>query len=248
MGSPDATPIFVLGMPRSGTSLIEQILASHPQVHGAGEISIMPDIAARLIPQLTGLHNPQAINLLHPGAYVSIADHYINGLRSHCPEQKPYIVDKMPNNFFHIGLIKLLLPNAKIIHCVRDSMDTCWSLYRQHFGINHPYCYDQHALGKFYLRYQQLMQHWENVLPHAIYEVQYEKLVAAPEKEVSALLEHCALPWDESCLKFYDTKRTVNTASMQQVRQPIYHSALKSWQPLEKHLTTLSEALGIASA
>jgi len=243
VGISDATPIFVLGMPRSGTSLVEQILASHSQVHGAGEINKMPEIAMRLIPRVSGRDFPRAIYSMNTESFAMFAQHYLRGLRSHCPVSKPHIIDKMPNNYFNIGLIQLLFPNATIIHCVRDPMDTCWSIFRQYFNGMHPYAYDQKLLGRYYLRYQQLMEHWHTVLPGKIFDVHYEQLVENPEKIIPELLNHCNLPWDKECLSFHRTKRTVNTASMQQVRRPMYKSSLKSWSPITEELADLRKTL-----
>ncbi len=243
VGNSQASPIFVLGMPRSGTSLVEQILASHPSVHGAGELGVMPDIMTTLLRQLTGSLNPHAVHHLNPEAFASLAHHYLNVSRSH--SSKPYIIDKMPNNIFYIGMIRLLFPNAKIIHCVRDPMDTCWSLYRQCFQDAHYYSYDQQSLGRFYVRYQQLMQHWKRVLgDDAIYDISYEQLVTKPESMMASLLDYCGLPWDDACLSFHTTKRAVATASMRQVRRPIYHSSLQSWKPVAHELAPLREILG----
>ena len=239
----NAAPIFVLGMPRAGTTLVEQMLASHPLVHGAGELHTLPDIITRLIPQLTGQLDPRTIRHIHPRALASFAELYLNVLRSHCPEGKAYIVDKMPNNFFNIGLIRLLLPRAKIIHCVRDPMDTCWSLYRQHFNGAHHYSYDQISLGRFHLRYQQLMRHWHRVLPGAIHDVHYEQLVQNPRQTMAGLLRHCGMPWDDKCLAFYKTERSISTASMRQVRQPLYKSSLRSWLPVAEKLADLHATL-----
>lgn len=247
LGSADETPIFVLGIPRSGTSLVEQILASHPLVHGAGEVNIMPDIVSRLLPQLTGQFGPQALTQLNPEAFQSLANHYVKTLRSHCPQAKRHIVDKMPSNLFNIGMIRILFPQARIIHCARDPMDTCWSLYRQLFSGTHPYCYDQKTLGRFHLRYQQLMRHWHRVLPQgSIYELRYEQLLENPRETITDLLDHCHLSWEEPCFDFHRTQRTVNTASMRQVRRPLYKTSLESWKPVAGKLADLRQILGLA--
>jgi hypothetical protein len=151
----------------------------------------------------------------------------------------------MPNNFYLIGLIRLLFPHARIIHCVRDPMDTCWSLFRENFGTHHGYCYDQRALGNYYGHYQKLMDHWHAVLPGVIHDVHYETLVEQPEKTARELLEYCNLSWEDKCLAFYRTKRVVNTASASQVRRPIYKTSLKSWLPVAEELTTLRTTLKV---
>lgn len=241
--NPDIQPIFVLGMPRSGTSLVEQILASHPLVHGAGELGTLPNIMTQHLPALTGSLDPSTIRQLDAANLASLAAHYLNILKSHSPD-KPYVVDKMPNNIFNIGVIRLLFPHAPIIHCVRDPMDTCWSLYKHRFNEGHDYSYDQESLGRYFLRYQQLMRHWHTVLPGQIYDIHYESLIAQPQPEIEGLLAQCDLPWDENCLNFHQTNRSVRTASMRQVRKPIYHSSIHSWRAVAKQLEPLRQALG----
>lgn len=241
----DATPIFVLGMPRSGTSLVEQILASHSLVYGAGEIDVIPRVAEKLIPQLAGGQFPRVLQRMDKKAFRLLAEHSLRQFRSYCPDNSPHIVAKTPNNFFLIGLITLLFPRAAIIHCVRNPMDNCWSLFRQHFVGSHPFCYDQGTIGRYYCRYQKLMRHWHNVLPGVIYDVQYETLVSRPEAAIRALIEHCRLPWEDRCLAFYRTKRVVTTASFRQVRRPIYSTSLNAWEPLAQELAPLRAALGV---
>lgn len=243
VGRTDATPIFVLGMPRSGTTLVTQILASHSGVYGAGETSIMPNIGERIIPQITGMPFTRAVASMDAPAFAGIANLYLQQLSAYCPGITAQIVDKTPSDFFMIGLIRLLFPRAPIIHCVRDPMDTCWSLFRQNFGWAHGYCYDQRALGRYYRRYQRLMDHWHKVLPGEIHDVQYEEMVAQPERTIRALLEYCGLPWEDRCLAFYRTKRVVNTASAVQVRRPIYKTSIKSWLPVAEELAPLRAAL-----
>jgi len=245
VGSPDTTPIFIVGMPRSGSSLIEHILASHSAVYGNGEVDIIPRIAGHIIPQMTGLPDPQGINNLGQEAFTQIIEQVLRELRSYCLKNKPRITDKTLRNYAHIGLIHLLFPRATIIHCVRDPMDTCWSILRQHFGGILPYCYDQIALGRFYCRYQQLMHYWHTVLPNEIFDVQYEQLVKAPEATIRTLLEYCGLPFEENCLAFYQTKRAVVTASARQVRRPIYTASIKSWEPIAEELAPLRAALQV---
>jgi len=242
----DTMPIFVVGMPRSGTSLVEQILASHSAVYGAGELPIMPYIADTFIPQLTSQPYPHAINHLQQAAFKLIAERYLRQMRSFCPDKSRYIVDKRVANYFHIGLIRILFPHAPIIHCVRDPMDTCWSLFRLHFVGDHPYCYDQRTLGRYYSRYQQLMRHWHRALPGEIYDLPYDQLVKQPESAIKSLLKHCHLPWEKNCMAFYRTKRAVSTASMRQVRRPIFVSSIKSWQPVADKLAPLRKALRYA--
>jgi len=243
----DNTPIFVVGMPRSGTSLAEQILASHSQVRGAGEIDMMQQLAYKSIVELTSQEFPQAMEKMASGMFGPLAQQGIKRLRSFCPEAGPdiHIVSKQTQNIFLIGLIRLVFPTAPIIHCVRNPMDTCWSLYRQYFVGSVPYCYEQGTLGRFYRRYQKLMQHWDKVLPGEILDLSYEELVHEPETGIRSLLTHCNLPWDNNCLEFYRTKRMVNTNSRLQVRRPMFTDSIKSWEPVADKLGALRSALGI---
>jgi hypothetical protein len=243
LGCPDTTPIFILGMPRSGSTLVEQILASHSAVYGGDELDIMPRIAESVIPRMAGLPYPMAINTMGREAFAQVTGLFLRELRSYCPNNKPRITVKTLHNYLHVGLIRLLFPRAAIIHCTRDPMDTCWSMYRQHFSGNIPYCYDQTALGRYYCRYRQLMRHWHAVLPGHIHDVAYEELVQEPEATIRLLLGHCGLPFERSCLTFYRTRRAVSTASSRQVRRPIYTSSVKSWEPVAEKLNPLRTAL-----
>lgn len=244
VGRADAAPIFVLGMPRSGTTLVEQILASHSGVFGAGETSIMPWIAESYIPRTYGRPFPLAVARMDASAFANLADLYLERLSEYCSSTTTRIVSKTPNNYLLVGLIRLLFPNAPIIHCMRDPMDTCWSMFRQYFvGSAHGYRYDQAALGRYYRRYQRLMEHWHKVLPGEIHDVRYEELVEQPEKTMRALLDHCGLSWEDKCLAFYRTRRVVNTASALQVRRPIYKTSIRSWRPVAEELAPLRAAL-----
>jgi tetratricopeptide (TPR) repeat protein len=239
----DSTPIFVLGMPRSGTSLVEQILASHSLVYGAGEVSVMPWMVENLMAHNLGVSFPSGVATMDFSAFGTIADAYRKQLSTYCADRAGRIVDKTPNNFFLVGLIRLLFPNAPIVHCVRDPMGTCWSMFREYFGGGHGYCYNQSALGRYWRRYRHLMDHWHKVLPGEIHDVKYENLVEHPENTIRSLLEYCRLPWEDKCLAFYDTKRVVNTASFLQVRRPIYKTSIGSWMPVAQELAPLREAL-----
>jgi len=236
-------PVFVLGMPRSGTSLVEQILASHPVVYGAGEIDILAYIAEITIPNDTGRQFPHYAGAMNEESLASYAEFYLKQLRSYGRNNRAYIVDKTPNNFFLIGLIHIMFPGAPIIHCVRDPMDTCWSIMRNTFIGSHSYSHDQATLGRYYRRYKRLMDHWHQLLPGRIHDIHYEELVANPAPAIRALLEYCHLAWDEKCMKFYRTKRDVATASASQVRRPLYTDSLQSWQPLAQELAPLQQAL-----
>ncbi len=242
----EISPVFILGMPRSGTTLVEQILASHPSVFGAGEADIMSTVASTLVPQMIQQPFPQGVSGLTADAVHQMAGYYLNHLSSFCSNGRRIVVDKTPNNFFLIGLIHILFPHAPIIHCVRDPMDNCWSLFRQLFVGSVPYCYNQVTLGRYYRRYQQTMRHWHHVLPGRILDVSYENLVENPETVIGGLLSYCQLPWEEQCMKFYRTRRTVATASASQVRRPLYADSLNAWQPVAAELAPLRAVLASA--
>jgi tetratricopeptide (TPR) repeat protein len=251
MGYPSRVPIFILGMPRSGSTLIEQILSSHPQVHGAGELEIVHKTLTDVRWPYEGYLQRGADGILKPSAppkpanryFRELGAAYVKALRGHSA-RAPHITDKMPDNYLDIGMIHLCLPNAVILHSVRDPVDTCLGCYKQIFGTGHETTYDLTLVGKTYVLYRRLMEHWDRVLPGRIVDVVYERLVADPETEIRRLLAACGLPWDEACLRFHENQRSVSTASSSQVRRPIYKSSLQRWRRYEKHLGPLLEALG----
>ncbi|MDH5572962.1 MAG: tetratricopeptide repeat protein [Gammaproteobacteria bacterium] len=239
-GRVDSTPIFILGMPRSGTSLVEQILASHPQVFGAGELHY-----------LVNLFNQQGNSKsseseIHPPEFNKLGDEYIKRIRSLAITEK-YVTDKMPGNFIFIGFIRAILPNAKIIHCVRDPMDNCWSIFKNHFSSMKSYAYNIEEIGQYYNLYRDLMSHWHTVVPDYVYDIKYEDLVADPELQIKKLIGHCGLHWDEACLSFYDSNRRVATASATQIRQPIYKDSVGLWGFYKTQLAELNSILSDAS-
>ena len=239
LGSEDDCPIFVLGMPRSGTSLVEQILASHPEIHGAGELA---DLEIGCQGAVTKF--PDQLAQLGSDAWKSLADDYLQNLRRHSATAH-YITDKMPHNFVYIGMIAILLPKAKIVHCRRGPIDTCLSLFKNLFGTaTHHWSYDIKDLGRYYLLYQELMAHWHSTLPGKIYDIQYENLVADPERQIRDLLNYCEIPFDPACLSFHESDRAVKTLSFAQVRQPIYSSSVQLWKRYERHLKPLASRLG----
>lgn len=242
-GSEDATPIFIIGMPRSGTSLVEQILASHSGVCGIGEINAFPGVALGSAPAATGQPFPQCAGALQPQHCKPLAEQYLAQLRSYATGHPAHICDKLPNNILFAGLIPIVLPRARIIHCTRDAMDTCWSFYKHLFFDRHPYCYDQKILGGFYCRYVKLMEHWHRVMPGAVHDMSYDELVESPEPAIRSMLDYCGLEWQDACLHFHRTKRPVTTASTLQVRRPLYKDAQKNWQPVARQLAPLREAL-----
>ena len=222
-GAPAEAPVFIIGMPRSGTTLVEQILASHSVVFGAGEQPILPDFinAGR-----AGRDFPAAVDTLAEGEWRSLGEAYAKALRALSP-QAARITDKLPLNFQLAGLIHITLPKARIIHVRRDPLDTCFSCYSILFDDDLDFAYNLEDLGRYYRGYQGLMEHWQTVLPAgAMLEVQYEKLVADLEPEARRLIDFCGLAWDERCLKFHETVRPVETASMHQVRQPLYRTSV----------------------
>lgn len=229
-GNPSHLPVFIIGMPRSGTTLVEQIVSSHPQVFGGGELYMLDDQLRRLPFEQIDQFGPQDMNL--------VANEYLAHLRALSP-QAVRITDKMPQNFFHLGLIRLCLPNALIIHCRRNPLDTCLSIYSQKFTSAHPYVHDLHHLAAYYAQYQRLMQHWREVLPGRMLEVQYEDLVRNQDGVTREILEFCNLEWDDRCLEFNRNERIVNTASSWQVRQPMYSSSIGRWQHYRPYIEPL---------
>jgi tetratricopeptide (TPR) repeat protein len=236
-------PVFILGMPRSGTSLVEQILASHPRVHGAGELTDLLQLAQGM-PSFLGssLNFPNCAMELTPDALDGLAQRYLSHLESLSP-QALRVTDKMPGNFSFLGLIELMLPGARVIHCVRDPLDTCLSCYFQDFAMSQPHAYDLTYLGLFYRDYERLMAHWKSVLTLPILDVSYEDLVNDQEDASRRLVEFCGLEWDDRCLQFHETRRSVATSSYDQVRRPIYNSSIKRWEKYRKHITPLIDAL-----
>ena len=240
-GCSDTTPIFILGMPRSGTTLVEQILASHPHVYGAGELAAL---SQTLSPSFE-MESPDFSNQLHkaPSAdFDRAGSDYISELRKITSDAR-HVTDKMPDNFKLIGLIKLCVPNAKVIHCRRNPMDTCLSIFKTDFTGTHPYAYDQDELGHYYKCYEDLMAYWHYVMPGYIHDLSYEKMVDDPTEQTQALLAFCGLEWDNACLEFYNTDRPVKTASATQVRKPIYRDSLELWKRYEHHLQPLRDSL-----
>lgn len=242
-GCTSELPILVLGMPRSGTTLTETILASHPMVYGAGELQDILEVA-NMPGGGVGPGYPLNLQGITQAELKHLGEHYVTGLQARAPGS-PRITDKMPANFNSLGLIHLMLPNAKIVHVMRNPVDTCLSCYTRMFNKSQYQSYDLAEIGRYYRNYAQLMQHWRNVLPAgAFYEIQYEDIVADQEGQARALLEYCGLEWDDACLDFHKTERNIRTASVTQVRQPIYKTSIEKWRHYEKHLGPLLDALG----
>jgi hypothetical protein len=246
-GCPSAEPIFIVGLPRSGSTLVEQILASHSAVEGTMEL---PDITAlarrvgRLDSRRDGPRYPQALADIDPEALASLGETYLRRAAVHRRLGRPCFIDKMPNNFHHIGLIRLILPNARIIDARRGAMATCFSAFKQHFARGQAFSYDLGDLGRYYRDYVEVMQHYDAVMPGRIHRVVYEDLVEDTEAEVRRLLDHCGLLFEPGCLEFHRNARAVRTASSEQVRRPIFREGLDQWKRYAPWLGPLRQALG----
>ncbi|MGD9980402.1 MAG: sulfotransferase [Hyphomonadaceae bacterium] len=234
-------PIFVIGLPRSGSTLVEQILASHSQVEGTMELADVQNISRGLG---GGLIYLEALLTLDAGAREQLGRDYLRTTRSRRKLGRPFFIDKMPNNWMHVGLIQLILPNAKIIDARRHPMACGWSCFRQHFPLGQSFSYDLSDIGRYYADYVRLMAHYDRVLPGRVHRVIHEELVTEPETHIRALLDHCGLPFEDQCLRPHETKRAVHTASAEQVRQPISAKGLESWRAYEAYLEPLKTALG----
>jgi tetratricopeptide (TPR) repeat protein len=237
-------PVFIVGMPRSGTSLTEQILASHPRVHGAGELSEIDGFAATLPERLGAAEAgyPACMDRFDASTARMLGQAHVNELQKMKPDALR-VTDKAPLNFFHIGIIVSVFPRARIIHCRRNPVDTCLSCYFQNFAEAFAFTHDQKSLAQYYREYERLMAHWDRVLPGRIYQLDYEEMTADQEGTSRKLVAHCGLEWDERCLNFHETDRTVRTFSSLQVRRPMYRSSVERWKRYEKHLQPLLEAL-----
>lgn len=240
-GHPDAAPIFILGMPRSGTTLVEQILASHSDVFGAGELYDMQDIASIEQVRTTRTY-PDCFADAAPARFDELGREYVRRVRE-IAGTAPRFTDKMPHNFRYVGLIRAMLPNARIIHCRREPADNCLSIFKNFFTDAHRYATDLADLGRYYLAYRDLMAHWEAIAPAAIHTVQYEEMVADQEGQSRRLLEYCGLAWEDRVLDFHETERMVNTISVSQVRRPIYTTSVKLSERYGERLRHLLEHL-----
>jgi tetratricopeptide (TPR) repeat protein len=239
-GDPSPVPIFVLGMPRSGSTLIEQILASHPQVHAAGELWNL-DRVVHKVSDKTGrpLPFPAWVPALNADGWRRLGQAYLASLPTPAGG-KTRIIDKAPSNFLYVGLIRLILPNARIIHTVRDPVDTCVSCFARLFTQGQVFSYDLAELGRYFRRYHELMAHWRSVLPAgALLDVAYEDVVDNLEAQARRLIDYCGLPWDDRCLSFHETDRPIATSSNVQVRQPLYRSSVARWHRYASYLEPL---------
>ena len=245
-GCPDPDPIFILGMPRAGSTLMEQILSSHSLVDGTQEL---PNILA-IVQQLRTrdktfdrLNYPRAISSLSRNELNELGETYISGTQTY-RGSAPFFIDKMPNNFRHIGLIKSILPNCKIIDIRRHPLSCCFSCFKQLFAEGQEFSYNLEDLGKYYKDYVDLMDYWHEKFPGEILHVQYEDVVAELDSQVRRILDYCGLPFEEACLEYWRTDRAVKTPSSEQVRKPIFTSGTENWQEFEEHLAPLKQALG----
>ena len=243
-GDPSDSPVFVIGMPRSGTTLVEQILASHSRAHGAGETEAFFQAMQRLRHR-NGFAAAllDAVPAITAEALRDLGADYVRSIEADAPAVER-IVNKLPLNFKYVGLIHLALPNARIIHVRRDPLDTCFSCFSLLFSGDQPFTYDLGELARYYRGYEALMDHWRNVLPRGVLiETQYEELVADLEVQARAIVRHCGLPWEDACLAFHETARPVRTASLVQVRTPLYRTSIGRWRPYEPFLRPLIQAL-----
>ena len=260
----DPTPVFIVGMPRSGTTLVEQCLAAHPAVHGAGELNAVlrlameaaPRAGARADPLRTGGRSmtaasrpgaetsyPECAHVLPAARIATLGKRYLDHLRTLAPEAAR-VTDKLPGNYLHLGFIATILPGAKIIHCRRDPLDNGISLYFTDFMVGHEYSNDLRAIGRQIRGMRALMAHWEAVLGGRLLTLDYEALVADPESLTRAMVSHVGLEWDDACLRPHEVARTVRTASAWQVRQPVYRRSAGRAQGYKRFLGSLREALG----
>jgi tetratricopeptide (TPR) repeat protein len=246
VGSPDPSPIFIVGLPRSGSTLIEQILASHSQVEGTMELADIPRLVLELQGREPDSDNPRypaVLRTLDSGEFVKMGEKYLSDTRVY-RTAKPRFIDKMPNNFRHLGLIHLILPNAKIIDARRSALACCFSNFKQLFAAGQEFTYGLEDIGRYYRTYVELMRHWDSVLPHRVLRVQHEDVVENLEANVRKILEFCGLAFEPQCVEFYKTERSIRTASSEQVRQPIFKEGIDQWRNFEPWLAPLKESLG----
>ena len=245
-GAPDPDPIFIVGLPRAGSTLIEQILASHSQVEGTMELPDIPAMAHAVGERGrdSGLRYPEVLTTLQASELRDLGEEYLARTRIQRKSAAPFFIDKLPNNFLHLGFIHLMLPNARIIDARRHPLGCCFSGFKQHFARGQNFTYDLAELGGYYRDYVELMEHFDEVLPGRVHRVLYERMIEDTEAEVHRLLDYCRLPFEPDCLRFYENERAVRTASSEQVRTPIYREGMDQWRHYESWLEPLKAALG----
>jgi Tfp pilus assembly protein PilF len=236
-GCPAPDPIFILGMPRAGSTLVEQILSSHSLVEGTSELPDIPALAQKK-------SYPDSLTSLSAGDLRALGESYLDRTRIQRKTDRPFFIDKLPNNWAHIGFVHLILPNAKIIDARRHPLGCCFSNFKQHFAKGQPFSYNLTDMGRYYADYVRLMAHIDRILPGRVHRVIYEQMVDDTEAEVRALLATCGLDFEPACLEFHKTERAVRTASSEQVRQPIFRDGTEGWQGFEPYLDPLKTALG----
>lgn len=242
-GYKDATPIFIVGMPRSGTTLLEQVFHSHRDVFGAGELGYMPKLVRSKFKNMRTFEDKLKAGKVTADTFREMGESYIEQIRK-LNSDSPYITDKMPHNFLQVGFIKLALPNAKVIHSYRNPIDNAFAIFKQIFGNDgHPYAYDLVELGQYHNKYRELMTHWDSIFPGQILENRYEDMVADLETQTRKVLDFCGLDWDPNCLNFHEADRAIRTASVTQVRQPIYTGSVEKWRKYEAQLQPLIRVL-----
>jgi tetratricopeptide (TPR) repeat protein len=245
-GDPSPDPIFVLGLPRAGSTLVEQILASHSQIEGTMELPDLPAMALREARKLGTAPRDWlgALAAMPPGRFAALGAEYLERTRIQRKSDKPLFIDKLPNNWAYIGFIHAILPNAKIVDARRDPMDCCFSNFRQNFAKGQAFSYDLVHIGRYYADYVRAMTHYDRVLPGLVHRVIHERLLDEPEREVRGLLDYLGLAFEDSCLAFHSNTRAVRTASSEQVRRPINRDGVGQWVPYDEWLGPLKEALG----
>ncbi len=241
----DTSPIFIIGMPRSGTTMVEQILSSHPEVFGADEIDFIPDLIKKYFSENNSRSFFDGADDLKEKSLKKIGKDYVNKIK-YISNNSARITDKLPINFFSVGLIKLILPNSKIVHCYRMPKDNCLSIFKNHFTSGRvEYAYDLNEIVEYYNLYNDLMKYWNNVLPNFIYNIRYENLIFDTELQIKNLINFCNLKWTDACLNFYNNIRPIRTASDTQARSKIYNTSIDSWKHYEKYLNKYFTLLNI---
>lgn len=246
-GCPTRDPIFILGMPRAGSTLIEQILSSHPLIEGTQELPDIAQIARRIGGRRSADKDsayPEGLAALDADGLRALGEEYLERTRIHRRTDRPWFIDKMPNNWAHAGLIHLILPNATIIDARRHPLDCCFSNFKQHFARGQAFSYDQAELGRYYADYVRMMAHVDRVLPGRVHRVLHEAMIEDTERQVRALLDHVGVPFDPACLRFWENDRAVRTASSEQVRRPINRDGMDQWRRFASWLDPLRSALG----